>query len=110
MHLNGKIVKIGFEGQTLAGNGQMDRIFMFMRKFCPHRVACPCSRAIYMYVTIISSPKPLGSKGELIVYPGSVVVAVVVHTFQSSSSLKPLGQLNSKFMWSILRIGERKFI
>ena len=50
----------------------MDRIFMFMRKFCLNRVACPCPRAIYMYMTIISSPEPLGSQGELIVYPGSV--------------------------------------
>ena len=35
-----------------------------------------------------------------------VVVVVVVHTFQPSSSLKPLGQSNSNFMWSILRKGE----
>ena len=52
--------------------------------------------------------------GELIVYPCSVnvvvVVVVVVHTFQSTSSLKPLGQSNSNFMWSILRKGEQKFV
>ena len=62
---------------------------------------------------VFSSPEPLGSQGELIVYPCSVVVVVVVvdvHTFQSSSSLKPLGQSNLNFMWSILMKKERKFI
>ena len=52
----------------------------------------------------------LGSQGKLTVYPCSVVVVVVVHTFKSSSFLKPLGQSNSNFMWSILRKGERKFV
>ena len=47
--------------------------------------------------------------GELI--PCSVVVVVVVvHTFQTSSPQKPLGQSKLNFMWSILRKGERKFI
>ena len=31
----------------------MDRIFMFMKKFCPQGVVCPCPGAIYMYMTII---------------------------------------------------------
>ena len=30
--------------------------------------------------------------------------------FQTSSSLKPLGQLNSNFMWRLLRMRERKFV
>ena len=29
----------------------MDRRFMFMKTFCPQGVVCPCSRAIYMYMT-----------------------------------------------------------
>ena len=52
--------------------------------------------------------------GELIVYPcsgvGVVVVVVVVHTFQTSSPLKPLGQSKPNFMRSILRKGEQKFV
>ena len=40
----------------------------------------------------ISSPEPSGSQGELIVYPCSVVRPSVVHHFQRSSPLKPLGQ------------------
>ena len=31
----------------------MDRIFMFMKTFCPQGVVCPCSGAIYMYMTIM---------------------------------------------------------
>ena len=60
-------------------------------------------------VKIISSPEPLGSQGELIVYPSSWRPSVV-RRFQRSSSLKPLGQSKSKFMWSILGKGESKFI
>ena len=32
------------------------------------------------------------------------------HYFQTSSSLKPLGQSSPNFMWSLLGKGERKFI
>ena len=51
---------------------------------------------------IISSPEPSGSQGELIVYPCSVVRPSVrrpsiVHHFQRSSSLKPLGQSKPNF-------------
>ena len=76
-----------------------------------YKILCGAAQLLF------SSPEQLGSQGELIVYPCSVVivvvvvvVVVVVHTFQSSSSLKPLGQSNSNFMWSILRKGEQKFI
>ena len=31
----------------------MDRIFVFMKNFCPQGVVCPCPRAIYMYMTMI---------------------------------------------------------
>ena len=56
--------------------------------------------------------------GELIVYqwlrrPSSVVCrpsSVVRQHFQTSSPLKPLGQLNSYFIWRLLRMGERKFV
>ena len=49
--------------------------------------------------------------GELIVYPCSVVVVVVlVHHFQRSSPLKLLDQSKPNFMWSLLGKGERKFV
>ena len=69
--------------------------------------------------TVISSPEPLGSQGELIVYPSSrrpsssvrpSVVRPSVHHFQRSSPLKPLDQSKPNFMWSLLGKGERKFI
>ena len=53
--------------------------------------------------SIVSSPEPSGSQGELIVYPCSVVrpsvrrPSSVVHTFQRSSPLKPLGQSKQNF-------------
>ena len=31
----------------------MERIFMFMKRFCPQGVVCPCPGAINMYMTII---------------------------------------------------------
>ena len=54
--------------------------------------------------------------GELIVYqwlrrPSSVRPSSVVRQhFQTSSPLKLLGQLNSYFIWRLLRMGERKFV
>ena len=56
---------------------------------------------------LFSSPEPLGSQGELIVYPSSrrpsvvrpsVVHPLYVHHFQRSSPLKPLGQSKQNFM------------
>ena len=53
MHLNGgKLLKCDSKG-NFAGNGQMDRIFVFKKKICPQGVVCPCPRAIYMYMTMI---------------------------------------------------------
>ena len=46
---------------------------------------------------VVSSPEPSGSQGELIVYPCSVVRPSVVHHFQRSSALKPLGQSKPNF-------------
>ena len=57
---------------------------------------------------IISSPEPLGSQSELIVYPLSRCRPLSV--FQRSSPLKPLGQSKPNFIWSLLGKGERKFI
>ena len=53
--------------------------------------------------------------GELIVYqslrrPSFVRPSPVHPKFPTSSPLKPLCQLNSNFIWKLLRIGERKFV
>ena len=56
--------------------------------------------------------------GELIVYQSlrrpsvrpSVRRPSVRQHFQTSSPLKPLGQLNSNFIWRLLRMWERKFV
>ena len=64
---------------------------------------------IFKSLLCISSPEPLGSQGELIVYPSSRRLSAV-HHFQRSSSLKPLGQSEPNFMWSILWKGDPKFI
>ena len=47
--------------------------------------------------------------GELIVYQSLRRPSVCQH-FQTSSPLKPLSQLNSNFIWRLLRIGEQKFV
>ena len=74
---------------------------------------------LYNFMHIISSPEPLGSQGELIVYPlsrrpsSSVRPSVrrpSVHHFQRSSPLKLLDQSKPNFIWSLLGKGERKFI
>ena len=65
----------------------------------------------FVFFVFFSSTEPSGSQGELIVYPYSgVVVIVVVNNVQTSSSLKPLCQSKPNFMWSLLGKGERKFI
>ena len=70
----------------------------------------------YEYLTsarimhIFSSPEPLGSQGELIVYPSRRRRPSSLHHFQRSSFLKPLGQSKPNFMWSLLGKGERKFV
>ena len=64
-------------------------------------------------ITLFSLPELLDSQGGLIVGHGLwsvvVLVGVVVHNVQTPS-LKPLGQSQSNFMWSILRKGEPKFV
>ena len=63
---------------------------------------------------IFSSPEPLGSQGELKVYPCSGVrpsSSVGVRSqFQTYSPLKPLSQSKPNFMCGLLGKGERKFI
>ena len=58
---------------------------------------------------IFSSPKPKAIS-ELLVYQCLRPPSSVRQHFQTSSPLKPLGQLNSNFIWRLLRVGEQKFI
>ena len=69
MHLNGKNRKISFNGRKLARNEQMDRRFMFMKIF----------RGQGFFLSL--------SRGNIDVYDQNI---------QTSSSLKPLGQIKSK--------------
>ena len=48
--------------------------------------------------------------GELIVYQSLRRPSFVRPQFQTSSPLKPLGQLNSNYIWRLLRTRERKFV
>ena len=54
----------------------------------------------------IGSPEPK-AHGELIVYQSLPRPSVCQH-FQTSSPLKPLRQLNSNFIWRLLRMREQK--
>ena len=66
---------------------------------------------------IFSSPEPKAPRWAIsipvtlasVVRPSVRRPSVRQH-FQTSSPLKPLGQLNSNFIWRLLRMGERKFI
>ena len=65
-----------------------------------------------------SSPEPKAPRWAISipVTPASVVRPSVVRPssvrqhFQTSSPLKPLDQLNSNFIWRLLRMGEQKFV
>ena len=46
MRWNGEIGKMSFDGGNLLGSRQMDRKFVFMKKFWPQGVVCPFSGAI----------------------------------------------------------------
>ena len=62
---------------------------------------------------IFSSPEPKahGWANSIPVTLASVRrLSSVRPQFQTSSPLKPLGQLNSNFIWRLLMIGERKFV
>ena len=57
---------------------------------------------VKIIIGLFSSPEPSGSQGELIVYPCSGVHPSSVHNVQTSSPLKPLGQLKPNFMSGLL--------
>ena len=59
---------------------------------------------------LFSSPEPSGSQGANAPASVNVVVVVVVHNVQTSSTLNPLGQSKTDFLWSLLGKGKRKFI
>ena len=68
-------------------------------------LALKCLQSGYMDSRVFSSPEPLGSQGELIVYPSSRRPSSVRRRrkqFQTSSSPKPLGRSKPNFMWSLL--------
>ena len=68
------------------------------------------------FYLILSSPEPKahGWANSIPVTPSSVrrpsVCPSVRQHFQTSSPLKPLGKLNSNFIWRLLRTRERKFV
>ena len=66
-------------------------------------------RAIFLSVCL-SAHLNLRLMGELIVYQLLPRPASVRPQFQTSSPLKPLGQLRSHFVWRLLRTRERKFV
>ena len=61
---------------------------------------------------VFSSPEPKALRWAISIpmTPSSVRPSVVRQHFQTSSPLKPLGQLNSNFIWRLLRMGEQKFV
>ena len=64
------------------------------------------------FISFFSSPEPKAHwwANSIPVTPASVRPSVVRQHFQTSSPLKLLGQLNSYFIWRLLRMGERKFV
>ena len=76
-------------------------------------VADPSSVRIAFFTCVISSPEPKahGWANSIPVTPLSVRrLSSVRQHFQTSSPLKPLGQLNSNFIWRLLRTREQKFV
>ena len=78
-----------------------------------------CDLSIFNFIipmlliwNIFSSPEPKAPRWAIIipVTPASVFRPSVRQHFQTSSPLKPLGQLNSNFIWRLLRMGEQKFV
>ena len=62
--------------------------------------------------SVFSSPEPKAHRwaNSIPVPPSSVRRPPVRQHFQTSYPLKPLGQLNSNFIWRLLRTPERKFV
>ena len=92
-HLNKSIGKMS--GRQIAKYRQM-------MKFCHS----------HLTHNIFSSPEPKahGWANSIPVTPASVRRPSVRPQFQTYSPLKPLGQLNSNYIWRLLRTRERKFV
>ena len=92
-------------------NGNLNKL----HQSCYKSVFLDCSSSTYGWL-IFSSPEPKahGWANSIPVTPASVRPSVVrpsvCQHFQTSSPLKPLGQLNSNFIWRLLRTRERKFV
>ena len=56
---------------------------------------------------LFSSPEPKAPRWAIRI---PVTLSSVRRHFQTSSSLKPLGQLNSNSIWRLFRMGEQKFV
>ena len=70
--------------------------------------------SFFIFKCFFSSPEPKAPRWAISipVTPASVVrrPSSVRQHFQTSTPLKPLGQLNSNFIWRLLRMGEQKFV
>ena len=44
---------MSFDDKKLAGNEQMDRMFLFMKTIWPQGVVCPCPGAKYVHIIVI---------------------------------------------------------
>ena len=83
------------------------------KNLCAKDAGCTGNKSTYVVTTLAPSFLAHLSRrlwGELLVYQWLRRPSVVRQHFQTSSPLKPLGQLNSKFIWRLLRMGERKFV
>ena len=81
---------------------------LFKWGFCTYAI----STKILHADPFVSSPEPKAPRWAISkpVTLASVVRPSVHQPFQTSFPLKPLGQLNSNFIWRLLRMGERKFV
>ena len=68
------------------------------------------NRLFFLLITVFLAHLSRRLMGELIVYQSLWHPSVVCQHFQTSSPLKPLGQLNSNFIWRLLRTREQKFV
>ena len=90
-------------------------VWSFTEKVAKERSTCHYTDRILFLKDLqcfFSSPEPKAPRWAISipVTPASVVRPSVRQHFQTSSPLKPLGQLNLNFIWRLLRMGERKFV
>ena len=96
-------------------------VLLLFRHYISHKITfgAPSSGGVLCSAcgAFISSPEPKahGGANSIPVTPASVrrpssVRPSVRPQFQTSSPLKPLGQLNSNYIWRLLRTRERKFV